>query len=157
MGGKIASAGSGVQEMSDERGPTMRTFAEKPTVTRKPEPLRSAITVRGRLGHSPEVDPIRRLQQTAGNQAVLRILNAREDSINAEISRIGHNFSRTPAFRRPSADDEAKQQKPTEFVGAPAHGRRSSEAHLTQFGMDARGGGDEEYQDQRPRPTPPGS
>jgi hypothetical protein len=95
-----------------------------------------------------------------GNQAVLRMfaaatMDVKERPPNPGISRFGRNSRWTRVYRETLTKDEANHEQAG--AGASGFGRMLPAADLAQHGIDARGGGQGEYQDQRPGPTPSGS
>jgi hypothetical protein len=77
----------------------MRTLVEKPKATQQTTSAKSTIPGRTHFWHNPEVNPIRHLQRTIGNQAV-QPLEANTSDVQGhsatEGARFGHNFSRIP-------------------------------------------------------------
>jgi hypothetical protein len=78
----------------------LHTFAQKPKAHQQATPAKSTVSgAYFRL--SREVNPILHLQRTIGNQAVLRLLKGKPDSLEADSDaaasgRFGHDFSRIP-------------------------------------------------------------
>jgi hypothetical protein len=86
----------------------MHTFAQIPKTTQQITPAKSAVPGRAHFGQSPEVSSIRHLQRTIGNQAVLRLLQAKSDGLEAvsdatASGHFGHDSSRIPVFSTDAA------------------------------------------------------
>jgi hypothetical protein len=79
----------------------MRTFAQKPKVSKQATSAQSAVIGRAQFGQSREVNSIVHLQRTIGNQAIQRRLetntgNVEGESTTNEIARFGHDFTQIP-------------------------------------------------------------
>jgi hypothetical protein len=79
----------------------MHKFIQKPKTTQQATPARSTITGRSHFGQSREVSSILHLQRTIGNQAVLRLLQAKQEKASSTLGAEAYTTGTRIGFRAP--------------------------------------------------------
>jgi Domain of unknown function (DUF4157) len=90
----------------------MHTFAPAPKMTRRTAPATPTTDAAAPRRQHAEVNVIRHLQRTIGNQAVMRLLRADTknagDAPNSEVARLGHDRSPLPFHSAAPVGAQAK-------------------------------------------------